>query len=146
MSVVSDQWYEFVTLPSSPSVVHAQQRKFVIFLGVFVLILNFCTPAQPDVTQRLFASLIIILASIPTLLWLSGWDRGIPFLVVFGYIYATYYALPIFFLENYTRDMSVVETIPSFFVGKALVLSFFGLCTLLIGYYILPERIKIIEM
>src|SRR5262249_54016629 len=47
----------------------------------------------------------------------------------------------IFLLEDYTRDMSVVETIPSFFVGKALVLSFFGLCTLLIGYYILPERI-----
>ena len=141
ISVVSDQWYEFVTLPSSQSVVRAQQRKFVIFLGVFVLILNFYSPAQPDVTQRLFASLIIILASIPTLLWFSGWDRGIPFLVVFGYIYATYYALPIFLLENYTRDMYLVEAIPSFFIGKALVLSFFGLCTLLIGYYILPERI-----
>jgi hypothetical protein len=143
MSIVSDQWYEFVTLPSSQSVVRTQQRKFVLFLGVFVLTLNVCTPAQPDVTQRVFASLLIILAGIPTLLWFSGRDRGTPFLVILGYIYATYYALPIFLLENYTRDMYLVEAIPSFFIGKALVLSFFGLLTLLIGYYFLPEKILI---
>jgi hypothetical protein len=75
------------------------------------------------------------------LLWLSGWDRGIPFLVIFSYIYATYYALPIFFLENYTGGWDALETIPSVFVEEALMLSLFGLFALFMGYYLFHGKV-----
>ena len=137
---LSDSWYTLVAFPHSRSLSKRQQRAFVIAVGAILPALNLYAPAHPTLAQRLLASLVIVLAAVPTVLWLSGRDRGIPFLPFVAGIYGVYYALPIFLLEKYARAHYLTEVIPNSYVEQALILSLAGLGVLFIGYYTFPPR------
>lgn len=141
VKVLSVQWYEAVVLPPSRSHSRQLQRWFSLALILILLALNVYAPAQPALIQRLLASLIIALAAVPTWLWLSGRDRGIPFLPFLAGIYALYYALPIFLLTKYSRAWYLTRIIPNSFLDQALALSLIGLGLLLLGYYGVHHRV-----
>jgi hypothetical protein len=135
-----DKWYEAVVLPHSRLASRLQQKTFIISIGVLLIALNLYSPAEPTVTQRLLASLIIILAAVPMVLCVSGKEHGIPFMPFFTAIYAAYYALPIFVLEKFTIAWYLNRPIPDSFLEQALILALAGLGFLFVGYYIFAPR------
>jgi hypothetical protein len=108
---------------------------FLVLLGIGLLSLNLYAPGKPTIIERVLASFIIVGASVPAFLWLSGRERGIPLLTYFGGIYSVYYALPIFLLEQYSRAYYIPRIIPHTYIEQALLYSLVGLGALYLGYY-----------
>jgi hypothetical protein len=134
-------WYEVVTSSIPSSSLQRRQRVFIIVLFVVIIMLNLYAPANPSLTQRILASCIIILVTIPAWRYFSGRDRATPFLLFFGGIYTVYYALPIFLLEEYSRAYPFTRVIPDVFVERALFLALVGLSALFIGYYAVASKV-----
>ncbi len=140
LNLLSGTWYETVALPYARPFSRRQLITVGISLGFFILALNLYAPAGPTPIQRLLASLTIVLASVPVLLWLSGRDRGIPFMPFFAAIYAVYYALSIFLINEYTHAVHKEIPLSDSSIEKALMLAFLGLGFVFIGYYGFHQR------
>ena len=137
----SRSWYETVVFPRIGSFPRRRRWIFFAVVGFVLLALNLYAPAHPSVSQRTLAAFTIILAAVPTWVWFSSTARGIPFLPLFGSIYATYFALPIFVLPVYKRGWYVDRIVPDPYIEKALLLSLLGLGTLYLGYYIVSPKV-----
>lgn len=131
----ASEWYRRLVLPYASPIFSRKTRIFIGIVGIGILSLNLYAPAEPNILERLLASLIIIIALVPTFLWLSGREHGIPFLTFFGAIYIFYYALPVFLLEKYSRAYYIPFTIPHIFIQQALLYALIGLGALYLGYY-----------
>ncbi len=140
LNLLSGTWYETVALPYARPFSRRQLITFKISLGFFILALNLFAPAGPTPIQRLLASLIIVLASVPVLLWLSGRDRGIPFMPFFAIIYVVYYALSIFLINEYTHNVYERVPLSDSSIEYALMLSLLGLGFVFIGYYGIHQK------
>lgn len=140
VKILSGYWYEAVVMPPSRSPSRWQQRTFAMSVGVGLLALNLYASAHPTLTQRLLASLIILLAAAPTQLWLIGIHRGLPFLPLVAGIYAAHFALPIFTLNKYTLAWYTSRVIPDGIIEQALALALAGLALLLLGYYAVSSQ------
>ncbi len=133
-SGLPETWYGVVAVAPSSRLL----RRWIFFgvgLMLLVFLLNLYAPASPTVAQRVLASLIVLLAAVPTWLWISGRAHGVPFLLLFSSIYALYYAVPVFLLEKYTRGFYFSTPIPSPSLDKSLLLALGGVAFLLFGYY-----------
>lgn len=131
----STEWYLRVGLFYSKPISKKEQRKFLGLLAAGLLCLNLYAPASPTLIERVLASAIIIVTSIPLFLWLSGKERRLPFLIFFGGIYSIYYALPIFLLNKFSRAYYINTIIPHAYIEKALIYSLLGFGALFLGYY-----------
>ncbi len=134
-----ETWYGVVAGPHSDRL---SRRRILFGVGLTALVfaLNLLAPANPTALQRVLASLIILLALVPTWLWISGRAKGVPFLLFFGSIYAFYYAFPIFLLDKYARNYYFSTPILGSFVEQGLLLALGGLALLFLGYYGPRER------
>jgi hypothetical protein len=112
-------------------------RRLGLILVLGIIGLNITAQADPTASERLLASLILILGCIPTFLYFKQSESGIPFLPLFGAIFSIYYALPIFLLEEYT---AISVRLPQHSMEKALFLALVGLFLLLLAYYKLPGK------
>ncbi|MFQ5964071.1 MAG: hypothetical protein ACE5KZ_07295 [Candidatus Scalinduaceae bacterium] len=140
LNLLPGTWYETVALPYARPFSRRQLITFGISLGFVILALNLYAPSGPTPIQRLLASLTIVLASVPVLLWLSGRDRGIPFMPFFAAIYAVYYALSIFLINEYTHSAYKNIPLSDSSIEQALMLSLLGLGFVFIGYYGFHQR------
>ena len=127
-------WYPVVALSRAGS--FPVSRQLAMGLGVVVLLvgLNLYAPAHPTVMQRVLASAIIALASLPVFLWRLGIDRNIPFIPLIGGVFITHFSLPIFILERYSQGM-FGGMVSDDAIAAALALSLIGFACMLAGYY-----------
>jgi len=116
---------------------HRMIRLLALILIIGIFALNLIAKANPTLSERLLASIILILGSIPTFLYIKNNESGIPFLPFFGAIYSIYYALPVFLLEEYTKRLTLL---PQNSMERALLLATLGLIMLLLAYYKLPGK------
>ena len=110
-------------------------RLLLLLFGIIVL--NFIAQADPTPSERILASIILILGLVPTFFYIKKNESGIPFLPLFGAIYSIYYSLPIFLLEGYFVHFI---SLPHDSLEKALLLAAVGLILLLLAYYKLPGK------
>ncbi len=141
--VFSRTWYDTLALVASRRTAQRQQVNLVVTLGIVLLLLNLLAPAHATPLQRLLASLTVVVAAVPALLWMAGRDRGIPFLPFFAGFYVIYYALPVFLLDQFSRTThrGFGLPLPDSMVEQALWLSLLGLVLLLVGYYGPHQRV-----
>lgn len=109
-------------------------RRFIFFYVLGAAFLN-AVVSEPTFTERLLASLVLLLGLMPTYFYAGRNESGVPFLPVFGAIYGVYYGLPVFLFEEYSVRG---EPLPHGAVEKALLLAAVGLSIMLVSYYRLP--------
>jgi hypothetical protein len=126
-------WYSTINGSLSPD------RHGVLRIGFFLLLalvaLNAYAPASPDLGERFLASLIILEASIPSLLWMSGVDQAPPILPLACFLYAVYCSGPIFLLDKYAQAYFSYDIIPDRYLKAALIECLIGIAALILGFY-----------
>jgi hypothetical protein len=114
-------------------------RRRLVALGVvlpaIILLLNLYPAASPDLAERFFASLLIVLSAIPTAVWLCGDDPNTAFVPLVGLLYAVYYAVPVFVLNNFVQFSNSGGVVSDHAMAGALALSCAGITAMLLGYY-----------
>ena len=131
-TALSDRWYDVVAKPRRFP--FARGACFVAVLALILAGLNLYAPGSPTLAERLLSTSTLAIAALPLWLWLSGVDRGIPFMPFFGMVYAVYYAVPFFLLKSYSREMFGAPFSDSL-MTRALGVVFAGLLAALLGYY-----------
>ncbi len=126
-------WYELVA--GRGRAPRRQALLFVLSVLVVLLALNGYAPAAPAPLERVLASLIIIAALVPTWRWLRGRESGVPFMVFWGWIYAGYFAAPVFLLERFSRAYYISDVIAHESIERVLMLALLGVVAALAGYY-----------
>ncbi len=117
---------------------HAVNRRvavFIILVAAALLALNLYAPANPTVLQRLAASLLLCLCSLPMLMWASGRDWGPSLTPIIGVTYGLYFGSPVFLLQNFYGHWSGSSRIDDSLINLALFLALAGWVLLLTGYF-----------
>lgn len=121
--------------------------RFVTIMGATLVMLNVYAPAGPPPRQRVMASAIIILSSLPLAGWVRNKGRGIPFLPAIGIVYALYFGAPVLLSEEKIGASDGFALIPDAAVERAQLLAFAGIAALFLGYLLgkrlfalVPER------
>ncbi|HKV53601.1 MAG TPA: hypothetical protein VJN94_03070 [Candidatus Binataceae bacterium] len=127
-------WYEQVSRPAPGTFGLRGRVVFILGLAAAIAGLNLYAPAAPGVTERLLASGALILAALPTWLWLGGTDRNLPFMPFFGFAYAAIFLAPLFLVPDYRVNWSTAEIQPQL-ITRALELIGLGLLCVMAGYY-----------
>ena len=133
-------WYSTLAAPLNPADVRKEHRAILLGLPLAILALNLYAPAQPDLLERLLASLLIIVAFVPAWRWRSGSDVSTPLLPLVALLYGIYCSLPIFTLPLYSVARDPYENMPSSDVEYALALSILGMVAMFAGYYSRPTK------
>lgn len=108
--------------------------KAAAIVGAIVVGLNVYAPADPPVGQRVGASLLVVLGSLPTIAWLTAGRRGIPFMPTIGAVYALYYGVPVLLTGETLQSDIGFAVIPEGAMQRALNLSAAGVISLYCGY------------
>lgn len=108
--------------------------KAAAIVGAIVVGLNFYAPAEPPLGHRVGASLLVVLGSLPTIAWLAGRRRGIPFMPAIGAVYALYYGVPVLLAGESLQSDIGFAVIPEDAMQRALNLSVMGVISLYSGY------------
>ncbi len=121
---------------TSARAVNRRVALFAILTAVVVLALNLYAPAGPSFLQRLMASLLIALCSLPTLLWASDRQWGHSLMPILGVTYALNFGTPVFLLTSlrgswFDQKFIIEESI----INTALFLALAGWALLLVGYF-----------
>jgi len=121
--------------------VEARKRRNILsflFAAMLLLIIILQIVAPPISTwmQRALASLIIIIGALPTFLYFLRRETGIPYMPLWGAIYAVYYGLPIFLLDDYSFKGYGTES----GITESLWVALVGECLLLTAFYCAPRR------
>jgi hypothetical protein len=140
----SRSWYETVTRPPAGSFTLARRVIFILAFALLIAALNLFGSSNPTVRERLLASAIIALSAVPAWLWMDGRDSGLPLMPFFGLIFTTYYAAPLFMVQDY-GTMWVAAPISHLYVARALELILLGLACVMAGYYG-PQRVILQEV
>jgi hypothetical protein len=113
-------------------------RAAVGFVGVcgFALVLNAIAPADPAGGTRILATVVLVVALLPSLSWVWRGGRGLPFLAAIGGLYALYFALPVFLREKPTLTSYQTELIPAGDIERALWVSLLAIGSLYAGWAI----------
>ncbi|MFZ0890306.1 MAG: hypothetical protein WA005_17845 [Candidatus Binataceae bacterium] len=127
-------WYEVVARPAPGSFGLKQSIRLALGLILALIAANVLGHSAMNGAQRTLAIAIVVLSALPTWLWLSGVDRGHPFMMFMGILYAVYYAIPLFFMEDFTVGVYDVPITASH-ITAALWLALGGLLCMLAGYY-----------
>jgi hypothetical protein len=127
-------WYPVVALSRAGSFPVFRQLAMGFAVVVLLVGLNLYAPAHPSVMQRVLASAIIALASLPVFLWRLGVDRNIPFVPLIAGVFIAHFALPIFILQRYSHGI-FGRTVSDDVITAALALSLVGFSCMLAGYY-----------
>ncbi len=104
-------------------------------LAAALLALNLYAPASPTAWQRFLAGLLIVLCSLPTLMWASNreWRHSImPFV---GGAYALYFASPVFLRNGFWGYWLFEPLIEDSLINTALLLALGGWVLLMVGYF-----------
>jgi len=126
-----------------PDRISGQDFKTPLLITLMgILILNIIAPGNPTIFEHFFANLTIILAILPTFVYLRRPDI-VPFMPMLGAIYVLLYASPIFVHRNYDMinigDLFYSLVYPAG-IKKGIVLSAVGFFSLLLSYYKIPGR------
>jgi hypothetical protein len=103
-------------------------------LVALILALNLFGSANLTFSERLVASLIIVVSAVPSWLWLTAHDRALPFMPFLGMVFTVYYAAPLFLLRDYRTAWSH-SPLPHNFIVYSLELVLTGLLCIYAGYY-----------
>lgn len=131
--------------PLPESTCRRRGRLFFFILTLMLLILNLVAPGpflkEPiTLTERVIASLIFVFALLPTYFYVKGKrTEEFPFVPIWGWIYAWYYASGIFLLGRRAQYLSTAR-VPHSSVEYALFVALVALIVILFAYYKLPGR------
>lgn len=103
-------------------------------IGV-VIGLNVIAPANSTALERLLALMIILVSFFPAVRFMSREEGGLPFLSLFGWVYAIHYAFPVFLLDSFGFREWIFSHAN---VEKSLLLSLVGLILLFLAFYRFP--------
>jgi hypothetical protein len=137
-------WYETITRPPPGYFTFGRRVLFILAFAILIAALNLFGSSNPTVRERVLDSAIIAMSAVPAWLWLAGQDPGFPLMPFFGLIFTTYYAAPLFMVEDY-RTLWVAAPISHTDVSRALDLILLGLACVMAGYYG-PQRLLLGEM
>ena len=97
--------------------------------------LNLIAGTNSTLLERFLASLLIAIAFLPAVRFISKGENTVPFLPLLGWVYAVHYAFPVFLLESYSfRDWLFTHAA----VERALWLAVGGFVVLLVTFYGVP--------
>ena len=130
----ANSWYEMVVTPPAGAFGSAHRVAFISGLALMLLALNLYAPAHPLWSERILGSAAIIVAAIPTWLWLAGSDRNVPFMPFLGLIFSVYFTVPLFLVNAYNTYWSSAG-VDHELVADALGVILIGLCCAMLGYY-----------
>lgn len=125
-------WYSLVS--QKPYFPGPHRVAFVIGSIAGLTMLNYFAPGNPAISMRLLATAIIVTGIYPTWRWLTGVDRGLPFMPYFSVLFVLYYAITIFLLAHYTVAYGGPTVGPKWIV-RSLSLSLLSLVLILAAYY-----------
>jgi hypothetical protein len=129
-----NSWYEMVVTPPPGAFGSARRAAFIGGLGLILLALNLYAPAHPLWSERVLGSAALVVAALPTWLWLGGSDRNVPFVPFLGLIFSVYFTVPLFLVNDYNTYWSSAG-VDHELVARALGLILIGLCCTMLGYY-----------
>ncbi len=126
----------FITEFISKCAVNRRVAMLALLTAVVILALNLYAPANPTALQRLMASLLLVLCSLPTLMWASDRDWGHSLLPLLGVTYALNFGTPVFLLTSLRGNWFGQEPfIENSLINTALFLALAGWALLLVGYF-----------
>ncbi|MGI8808083.1 MAG: hypothetical protein ACR2KK_09630 [Acidimicrobiales bacterium] len=112
---------------------HGPARAVWVITGALLVAANLLAQTRPTLVERGFASGMVLMAAYAVSRWRQGRDFRIPLLPVSTMMYALYFAMPVF---TRTTDAPLLLTpVTEAGLQEALLVSFFGLGSLLVGYY-----------
>jgi hypothetical protein len=114
-----------------------QFQLMAALLIIFILALNTIAPEIATTTQCILASLIIFVCALPTLIYFSRRETGIPFLPIWGMAHAMYYGIPIYTLNDYMFNGHGTEA----GITTSLLIALIGAVLLLLAFYKLPRSV-----
>lgn len=117
-----------------------KRRMLSLFLfGIFIIgILNYIAPDIATTTHCVLASAILVVGIIPTFVYFYRMEANIPYLPLWGLIYAIYYGLPVFVLDDFSiREWYLTQET----VTTSLWFALIGAILLLGAFYWLPAYI-----
>ena len=110
----------------------------VVLVAVGIVALNLYAPAQPTLSHRVLASLLIAMCAVPSLMWVAKrhWPHSaMPYV---GVLYAACFALPIFLKLSLVGAWLGTPKLDDDAVEGALVLAIAGWAALMIGHFVAP--------
>jgi len=133
------QSIEKAYMKDTPALPRQSIKFFVLMIAALILFLNYICFRTPTLIERLLASLSLVLCFLPTLFYVLDREKGVPFLPMFGILFALIYAVPTFII---TPEAAKLLTNPISQEGleKALILCVSGFSLLLLSYYKFPGR------
>ncbi|MGH7931813.1 MAG: hypothetical protein ACREQN_01465 [Candidatus Binataceae bacterium] len=129
-----DSWYEGLAHAMPGAFGLPQRLIFLTALLVLLIALNLIAPAHLTPAERALGTAIVVLSAFPSWLWLSGRDRGIPFMPFYGMVFTAYFGIPIFAMQDFSVMWSSAP-VPNDLVTRALELTVLGLLLVYLGYY-----------
>lgn len=114
----------------------AQHWPLYGVLAALFLFLNLYAPADPTLTQRLLAMLLVLLCLWPAALWLGGRESGRPLLPFFGALYAAFFASPVFLRDGFYGRWTGQPPFDEAQITQALLLALVGWLCFLPGFFV----------
>ena len=125
-------------------IVNRRVAALAVLTAALLIALNLYAPANPTPWQRLLASLLIALCSLPTLLWASRREWRPSLMPFCGGVYALSFGSPIFLRREFTGTWFLWFLDPKLddaLIDAALLLALAGWVFLMAGYFgLLRER------
>ena len=106
----------------------------LLWFALFMLALNLWGEAPLTAAERLLVNLTALFCALPIFLWLSGADKGIAFMPLYGFVFGLYYAFPMLLMRRVDQSPAG-GTFDDSTLVKTFVLILMGFVMLLAGYY-----------
>jgi len=132
MPPTESYWYRQVSTPRYFPLLN--RFFFVAGLILIIIFFNWLAPGQPNLSLRAAASLMLIVAGYPSWRWMSGHDRGLPFMCLLPMVYSLYFSIPVFLLEQFSWDVG--PPLPQSWLNKAEWLALLCLVIIEFSYYV----------
>ena len=101
--------------------------------------LNLYAPAEPSPLQRMFASLLVALCAMPSIMWAARRPWRTSLLPLVGILYAASFAAPVFVHRQLSGSWFPWPLLDSEAIDGALLLALGGWSALMVGYFALSR-------
>ena len=125
----------FITEFIARRAVNRRVAVFAILVAAVLLVMNLYAPADPTALQRLMASLLLCLCSLPMLMWASGRDWGHSLMPIIGVTYGLYFGSPVLLRQDFYGHWLGSPRMDDSLIDLTLFLALAGWALLLAGYF-----------